>query len=76
VEPLAKVPDDDQVDIAPLMEVAAGKRPVQDDGGDVPARPDLPGKVPDLFDHPESERLAAVQIESAYSMHSPASSLS
>ena len=35
-----------------------------------------PGKVPDLFDHPESERLAAVQIESAYSMHSPASSLS
>jgi len=76
VEPLAKVPDDDQVDIAPLMEVAAGKRPVQDDGGDAPACPDLPGKVPDLLDHRKSERLAAVQIESACSMHSPASSLS
>ena len=46
MEPLAKVPDDDQVDIAPLMEVAAGKRPVQDDGGDVPARPGQgPGPV-------------------------------
>lgn len=70
------VSDDDQVDIAPLVEVATGKRPVQDDGGDVPARPDLSGKVPDLLDHPESERLAALQIESACSMHSSASSLS
>jgi len=34
-----------------------------------------PGKVPDLLDHPKSVRLAAVQIESAYSMHSPVSSL-
>jgi hypothetical protein len=76
VEPLGKVPDDDQVDIAPLVEVAAGERPVEDDGGDVPTRPDLPGKVPDLLDYPESERLAALQIESACSMHSSASSLS
>jgi hypothetical protein len=35
-----------------------------------------PGKVPDLLDHPKSVRLAALQIESACSMHSPASSLS
>jgi hypothetical protein len=35
-----------------------------------------PGKVPDLLDHPKSACLAALQIESAYSMHSPASSLS
>jgi len=35
VRPLAEIPDD----IAPLVEVAAGKRSVQDDGGDAPARP-------------------------------------
>jgi hypothetical protein len=65
-----------KVDVAPLVEIPAGKRPVQDDGGDAPACPDLPGKIPDLLDHPKSACLAALQIESAYSMHSPASSLS
>ena len=35
-----------------------------------------PGKVPDLLDHKESACLAALQIESACSMHSSAFSLS
>ncbi|WP_342771801.1 hypothetical protein [Methanoculleus sp. UBA300] len=55
--PLGEVPDDDQVDVASLVEVPAGE-------------------VPDLPDHPESDRLAALQIESAYAMHSSASSRS
>jgi len=37
--------------------------------------PARPGKVLHLLDHPTSARLAALQIESAYSMHSSASSL-
>jgi hypothetical protein len=57
VVPLGEVPDDDQVDVASLVEVPAGE-------------------VPDLPDHPESDRLAALQIESAYAMHSSASSRS
>jgi len=34
--PLGEVPDDDEIEIAPLVEVATGKRPVEDDGGGVP----------------------------------------
>ena len=51
---LVKVPDDYEIDVASLMEVASGKRSVKDDGGDVPARTDLPGEMTHLLDHPES----------------------
>ena len=64
VEPLAEFPDA-EIDVACLVEVPAGERAVADDGADAPARPDLAGEVPDLPDHPESDRLAALQIESA-----------
>ena len=67
VGPFAKVPDDDEVDVALLVKVAAGKRSVEDDGGDAPARDPGPLRSP-------GEHFAALQIESAYPMHSPASS--
>lgn len=51
VEPLAEVPDDDEVDIAPFVEVAAGKRPIQDDGRNASLRPDRLCEVPNLLDH-------------------------
>ncbi len=63
-----EVADDDQVDVALLVEVPpAGERPVEDDSADTPARPDLASESPDLLHHPASARLAALQIESACS---------
>ena len=69
VEPLANVPDD----IASLVEVA-GENSLCRMTAETCRR--APGKVPDLLDHKESACLAALQIESACSMHSSAFSLS
>jgi len=51
VGPFAEIPDDDQVDIAPFVKVAAGKRSVQDDEKDASVRPDSLCEVPDLLDN-------------------------
>jgi len=73
LEPLANVPNDIGSTSLPSWKSPRENDPYRTTA---PARPDLPGKVPDLLGHPESERLAALQIESACSMHSSASSLS
>ena len=49
--PLAEVPDDDEVDITPFVEVTVGKRPIQDDGGDASVCPDRLCEIPDLLDN-------------------------